>query len=187
MILDTVIAHPVAYGLLLAGGVGLGLPMGPAVLAAGALFGGSLGLIVVLAAQVLGLTINWHLCRHWCRGCIVRRIQRRRRWHWLQQACHTPLSWRYLFLLRLSLLPTALVSACCAVSATDWRPYTLASLTLAVRFTMVVQAGAIGADALTGKLSLASTALMLVAAAATAGLAWISSVHLRIHIRQAKV
>jgi hypothetical protein len=64
---------------------------------------------------------------------------------------------------------------------------TLASLALAVRFTMVVQAGAIGADALTGKLSLASTALMLVAAAATAGLAWISSVHLRIHIRQAKV
>lgn len=52
-----------AYGLLLAGGVGLGLPMGPAVLAAGALFSGVLGLEVVVAAQVLGLTLNWHLCR----------------------------------------------------------------------------------------------------------------------------
>mgnify|MGYP000222885250 CR=1 FL=1 len=38
-----------AYGLLLAGGVGLGLPMGPAVLAAGVLFGGALGLAVVAA------------------------------------------------------------------------------------------------------------------------------------------
>lgn len=63
MILDTAASHPVAYGLLLAGGVGLGLPKGPAVLAAGALFGGVLGLEVVVAAQVLGLTLNWHLCR----------------------------------------------------------------------------------------------------------------------------
>lgn len=63
MILHTAASHPVAYGLLLAGGVGLGLPKGPAVLAAGALFGGVLGLEVVVAAQVLGLTLNWHLCR----------------------------------------------------------------------------------------------------------------------------
>ena len=184
MILDTAASHPVAYGLLLAGGVGLGLPMGPAVLAAGALFGGALGLAVVAVAQVVGLTINWHLCRHWCRGWIVRRVQRRKRWHWLQQACNTRLSWRVLLLLRLALLPTTLVSACCALSATDWRPYTLASLVLALRFTLMVEAGVIGADALKGELSTTSTAVMLMAAGATAALAWLSSVQLRRRFRE---
>lgn len=179
MILDTAASHPVAYGLLLAGGVGLGLPMGPAVLAAGALFGGALGLAVVAAAQVVGLTLNWHLCRRWCRGWIVRRVQRRQRWRWLQQACHTPLSMRSLLLMRLALLPTALVSACCALSATDWRPYALASLALLVRFTMVVQVGALGADALNGELSSISTAVMVVAGVATAALAWICGIRLR--------
>ena len=183
MILDTAASHPVAYGLLLAGGVGLGLPMGPAVLAAGALFGGALGLTVVAAAQVVGLTLNWHLCRRWCRGWIVRRVQRRQRWRWLQQACHTNLSWRSLLLMRLALLPTALVNACCALSATDWRPYALASFALPVRFTMVVQAGALGADALSGQLSSLSTVVMVVAGVATAALAWISGNRLRRRFR----
>ena len=184
MFLAPVSNHPLAYGLLLAGGVGLGLPMGPAVLAAGALFGGVMGLAVVAVAQVVGLTINWHLCRHWCRGWIVRRVQRRHHWRWLQQACQTSLSWRSVLLLRLALLPTTLVSACCALSATDWRPYALASLALLVRFTMVVQAGALGADALAGQASAVSAALMLVAAAATAALAWLSGVRLRQCFRQ---
>ena len=184
MILDTAASHPVAYGLLLAGGVGLGLPMGPAVLAAGALFGGALGLAVVAAAQVVGLTLNWHLCRRWCRGWIVRRVQRRQRWRWLQQACHTPLSWRSLLLLRLALLPTSMVSACCALSATDWRPYALASLALLLRLTIVVQVGALGADAVSGELSSVTTALMVVAGSATAGLAWMSGSRLRKRLQE---
>ena len=186
MMLHSAVSHPLAYGLLLAGGVGLGLPMGPAVLAAGALFGGARGLAVVAAAQVLGLAINWQLCRRWCRGWIVKRVQRRQRWSWLQQACHTSVSWRSLLLLRLALLPTALVSACCALSATDWRPYALASLALLVRFTMVVQAGALGADAFRGELSSVSTAVLVVAGLATAALAWISGIKVRRRFRQAR-
>jgi hypothetical protein len=97
MILETAASDPVAYGLLLAGAVGLGLPMGPAVLAAGALFGGALGLAVVAAAQVAGLTLNWHLCRHW-----------------LQQACHTPLSWRSLLLVRFTMVVAGVATAALA-------------------------------------------------------------------------
>lgn len=125
MILDTAASHPVAYGLLLAVGAGLGLPMGPAVLAAGALFCGALGL---------------------------------------------------------SLLTTALVSACCSLSATDWRSYSLAFL---VVFTMVVQAGALGDDALSGELSSVSTTVMLVGGVSTAALALISGIRLRRRLRPA--
>jgi hypothetical protein len=50
---------------------------------------------------------------------------------------------------------------------------------LLVRFTMVVQVGALGADALNGELSSISTAVMVVAGVATASLAWISGVRLR--------
>ena len=51
MVLAPSSSHPLAYGLLLAGGVGLVLPMGPAVLAAGALFGGVVAVAVVAVAQ----------------------------------------------------------------------------------------------------------------------------------------
>ena len=97
--------------------------MGAAVVGAGALLGGGLGLVVVVVGQVIGLVINWNLCRHWCRAWIVRRLQRRQRKRWLLATMDTSLSWQSMLLLRLALFPMALVSACCALSATSWRPY----------------------------------------------------------------
>jgi uncharacterized membrane protein YdjX (TVP38/TMEM64 family) len=171
--------HPLLYALLLAGGVGLGLPMAAAVVAAGAMFGGAIGLVVVLIGQVVGLAINWNLCRHWCRAWIVRRMQRKRRWHWILSMVDARLSWRTVLLLRLALLPMALVSACCALSATGWRGYSLASTVLVLRFAVMVQAGARGAEAISGQLSIGPTVLTGLAIAATAAQAWQSGVRLR--------
>jgi len=170
---------PLVYGLLLAAGVGVGLPMGPAVVGAGALYGGVIGLGVVLIAQCAGLAINWHVCRHWCRSWILQRVDRRQKWRWVVQACQRELSFRSLLLLRLALLPTALVSACCALSATNGRCYSLASLILVLRFLVMVQVGAAGAAALEGKLSAAAAATSITAAAATAALAWFSAMKLK--------
>jgi uncharacterized membrane protein YdjX (TVP38/TMEM64 family) len=153
--------------------------MGAAVVAAGAMFGGAIGLVVVVAAQAIGLAINWNLCRHWCRAWIVRRIQGHQRWQWMLTLADTHLSWRSLLLLRLALLPMALVSACCALSATGWRAYSLTSLVLVVRFAVMVQAGARAREAFAGELSTASAVLSGLAVAATAALAWLSGVQLR--------
>ena len=61
MSVAAVVSHPLLYALALAGGVGLGLPMGAAVVGAGALFGGALGVGVVLLGQVIGLAILWYV------------------------------------------------------------------------------------------------------------------------------
>lgn len=159
-------SHPLAYALALAGGVGLGLPMGAAVVGAGALLGGGLGLVVVVG-QVIGLVINWNLCRHWCRAWIVRRLQRRQRKRWLLATLDTSLSWQSMLLLRLALLPMALVSACCALSATSWRPYALTSLVLVLRFALMVQAGALGVAAMRGTATGPQQQFLVVAATAT--------------------
>jgi uncharacterized membrane protein YdjX (TVP38/TMEM64 family) len=127
--------------------------MGAPVVAAGALFGGVLGVVVVVLGQAIGLVINWNLCRHWCRSWIVRRLQRRRGWRWLLVVIDTQLSWPTLLLLRLALLPMAPVSACCALSATAWRPYALTSLVLVLRFALMVQAGALAAATARGTAS----------------------------------
>lgn len=177
-------SSPWIYGLLLAVGVGLGLPMGAAVVGAGALFGGLIGLVVVLVAQAVGLAFNWHLCRHWGRAWIVQRLQSRRRWQWLLTLSGTSLSWPTLLLLRQALLPMALVSACCALSATSWRPYAVTSLALVLRFALMVQAGALGVDAISGQFSIASALLTATAAVATAALAWMSGVKLRRRLKQ---
>ena len=160
-------SHPLAYALALAGGVGLGLPMGAAVVGAGALLGGGLGLVVVVVGQVIGLVINWNLCRHWCRAWIVRRLQRRQRKRWLLATLDTSLSWQSMLLLRLALLPMALVSACCALSATSWRPYALTSLVLVLRFALMVQAGALGVAAMRGTATGPQQLFLVVAATAT--------------------
>jgi hypothetical protein len=55
--------QPLVLGVLLAAGVGLSLPCGALVVLAGALFGFAVGLVTVVLAQAIGLTINWHLCR----------------------------------------------------------------------------------------------------------------------------
>lgn len=171
--------HPLAYALLLAGGVGLGLPMGAAVVVAGAMFGSVIGLVVVVAAQAIGLAINWNLCRHWCRAWIVRRIQRHQHWQWMLNLVDARMSFRTVLLLRLALLPMALVSACCALSATGWRSYSLASTVLVLRFAVMVQIGANTAEAFAGELSTASAVLSGLAIAATAALAWLSGAQLR--------
>jgi uncharacterized membrane protein YdjX (TVP38/TMEM64 family) len=172
------LAHPLFYALLLAGGVALGLPMGAAVVSAGALFGGPMGLVIVVLGQAVGLVINWNLCRHWCRDWMLHRF-RRRRWRWLLTFSGSCLSWQLLLLLRLALLPMTLVSAGCALSATAWRPYALTSLVLVLRFTLMVQGGAIGVQAITGHLSTASMLLTLTAVLATLVLAWLSAMRLR--------
>ena len=54
MLFNSSASHPLAFGLLLAGGgVNLGLPITPAVLAAKTLFGGALDLAVVATAHVV--------------------------------------------------------------------------------------------------------------------------------------
>lgn len=179
VMLSDLTRHPLLYGLLMAGGVGLGLPMGAVVVAAGAMFGGTIGLVVVVAGQAIGLAINWNLCRHWCRAWIVHRIQRQRRWPWMLGLVEARLTWRSVLLLRLALLPMALVSACCALSATGWRVYSLASMVLVLRFAVMVQAGARTAEALSGQLSTGGAVLTGIAIAATAALAWLCGVQLR--------
>jgi uncharacterized membrane protein YdjX (TVP38/TMEM64 family) len=109
----------------------------------------------------------------------VHRIQRKRRWQWMLSLVDARLSWRSVLLLRLALLPMALVSACCALSATGWRGYSLASTVLVLRFAVMVQAGARGAEAISGQLSIGTTVLTGLAIAATAALAWLSGVQLR--------
>ena len=172
------------YTLLLAGGVGLGLPMGAAVVAAGALFGGVHGIAIVIAAQAIGLTVNWHLCRTWCRGWLVRRLDRNNQARWLMELTQQPISFPVLVLLRLAPLPMTLVSACCALSATNWRFYAMASTTLLLRFSLMVQAGSMGAEAISGRLSVLSALMTAAAAAAALTLAWLSGRRLRQLISQ---
>ena len=170
---------PLVYVLLLAGGVGLGLPMGPVVVGAGALYGGVTGFVVVVIAQGAGLTINWHVCRHWYRDWIRRRFQSRRRWQWMLTFSNTCLPWPTLLLLRLALLPMTMVNAMCALSSTRWQPYAFTSLAMLLRFAVLVQVGALGVEAATGHLNRVSFAMTVIAAAATVALAWLSGLQLR--------
>lgn len=167
MNLAALIADPLTYIAVLALGVGLGLPMGAMVVGAGVVFGGVVGVVVVAIAQAIGLVVNWRLCRHWYRRWVIRRLQRRRSWPWLLAAIDTRLNWQTLLLLRLALLPMALVSACCALSATAWRPYALSSLVLLPRFALMVQAGAFGAATVRGTASVEQKLVALTAAVAT--------------------
>lgn len=167
------------YALLLAGGVSLGLPMGAAVVAAGALFGGIRGAGIVILAQATGLAINWHLCRKWCRAWLMRRLQQRNQARWLFGLTQQSISFPVLVLLRLAPLPMTVVSACCALSSTSWQPYALASTTLVLRFSLMVQVGSLGADAVEGHLSALSTGMTAIAASATLTLAWLSGKRLK--------
>jgi len=133
--------EPLVVGVLLAGGVGLGLPCGALVVLAGALFGSAVGLLTVVLAQAIGLSINWHLCRGVLRPCLEGRLQRP------------------------ALIPMALVNAACALSPTAPRRYALACVVLLPRFALMVFAGDLGAAALRGSLSPVALALRLLAQA----------------------
>jgi len=111
--------QPLVLGVRLAAGVGLSLPCGALVVLAGGLFGPAVGLVTVVLAQAIGLTINWHLCR----GVLRPRLQR-----WLAAS-----QWGRRLerrLLRLALIPMVLVNAACALSPTAPRPYALACVVL---------------------------------------------------------
>ena len=109
---------PLPYGLVLATIVSLGLPGGPLVMAAGALFGPALGLLVVVAGQGVGLLLNWWLCRGVLRPRVTRWIERTRRGRSLERLLHQPASLRLMVLLRLTLIPMNLVNIACALGPT---------------------------------------------------------------------
>ncbi|MCX5969111.1 MAG: VTT domain-containing protein [Cyanobacteria bacterium] len=159
---------PLLYVLLLAGGVGLGLPAGVLVVSAGVLYGGYLGLAVVMAGESIGLVLNWQLCRGLLRPGIQRWLKRQQRGRRLRRLLQTPASLQLMLLLRLALIPMNLVNASCALSPTPWRPYALASLVLLPRFAVLVQAGAVGAEASRGNLSPLAIASHAIALSATA-------------------
>lgn len=69
-------------------------PLVVGVVLAGALFGPAVGLLTVVFAQAIGLSINWHLCRGVLRPPLEGRLQRP------------------------ALIPMALVNAACALSPT---------------------------------------------------------------------
>lgn len=160
--------HPLVVGLLLATGVGIGLPCGALVVGSGALFGTVTGLLTVVIAQTAGLTLNWHLCRGVLRPRLLRWLVASRPGRRLEQHLQQPASLWLMVLLRLALIPMVLVNAACALSPTAPRPYALACLVLIPRFGVMVFAGDLGAAALRGSLSPVSLALRLLALVATA-------------------
>ena len=159
---------PVLYGLLLSACVGLGLPGGVLVVSAGVLYGGSLGLVVVLAGQAAGLLLNWQLCRGLLRPRISRWLERQRRGRRLRRLLQTPASLRLMLLLRLALIPMNLVNASCALGPTPGRTYALACLVLIPRFAVLVLAGAVGAEASRGSMSPLAIASSVIALGTTA-------------------
>jgi uncharacterized membrane protein YdjX (TVP38/TMEM64 family) len=159
---------PWIYAVLLAAAVSLGLPAGPMVLGAGALFGPGVGLLTVLGGQALGLTLNWRLCRGVMRPRILQWLEGRRRGRRLGKLLQQQASLRLLLLLRLALIPMNLVNVASALGPTPLRPYALASLMLVPRFSVMVWAGALGAEAVRGTRSPLSLAMKGLALAATA-------------------
>lgn len=161
--------HPLLYLVVLAGSVGLGLPGMALVVGAGALYGPQLGLAVVLAGETAGMALNWRLCRGVLRPRMQRWLEGRRRGRRLRRLLQRPASLRLMLLLRLAAIPMNLVNAACALGPTPLRPYAMASLMLLPRFTLLVLAGELGAEAVSGALPPLSVAIRTIALAATAG------------------
>jgi len=82
-------------------------------------------------------------------------------------------------LLRLAAIPMNLVNAACALGPTPLRSYALASLVLVPRFSLMVWAGSLGAQAARGALSPLALTLRAVALAATAAVLWLLARSLR--------
>jgi len=133
--------------------VGLGLPAGALVVGAGAVFGPWLGLVTVLIAEAVGLILNWQLCRGLLRPRMQRLLTNTRQTRLSEQLMTQPAGLRLLILLRLALLPMNLVNAGCALGPTHPKTYTLASLVLIPRFTLMVMTGATGAEMIQGNLN----------------------------------
>ena len=159
---------PIPYALFLAAAVALGIPSGALVLAAGAFYKPSLGVLVVFAGQGLGLLLNWRLCRGVLRPRMTRWVERTRRGRRLERLLHQPASLRLMVLLRLALIPMNLVNIACALGPTPLRPYALASLALVPRFALIVWLGSLGAAAVRGSLTPLALGMRALALAATA-------------------
>ena len=86
----------VLYGLILALAVGVGLPTGALVVAAGALLGPWIGIATVLLGQALGLALNWRLCRGVLRPRMQRWLDGRRRGRGLRRLLQQPADLRLL-------------------------------------------------------------------------------------------
>jgi uncharacterized membrane protein YdjX (TVP38/TMEM64 family) len=149
--------------------VGLGLPAGALVVGGGVLFGPWVGLVTVLTGELLGLTLNWRLCRGLLRTRVQHWLARQQRGRRLRLLLQRPASLRLLLLLRLAAIPMNLVNAACALGPTPLRSYAGASLILVPRFTLMVLAGALGASASRGGLAPLQLLGRGVALAATAG------------------
>ena len=158
----------VLYGLILALAVGIGLPTGALVVAAGALFGPWIGIATVLLGQAVGLALNWRLCRGVLRPRMQRWLDGRRRGRGLRRLLQQPADLRLLVLLRLAAVPMVLVNIGCALSPTPLRPYLLACLVLVPRFSLMVLAGSLGAEAVRGSFGPLSLAIRVVVLLATA-------------------
>lgn len=159
--------HPLLYAAVLTLAVGLGLPGGALVVGGGALFGGAIGIPTVLLGQAVGLTLNWRLCRGVLRPRMQRWLEGRRRGRRLKRLLQQPAGLRLMLLLRLAAIPMNLVNAACALGPTPLRPYALACLMLVPRFSLMVLAGAVGAEAARGALSPLALAARLVVLLAT--------------------
>ncbi|QPN64657.1 VTT domain-containing protein [Synechococcus sp. CBW1004] len=152
--------------------VGLGLPAGALVVGGGVLFGPWVGLVTVLSGEVLGLTLNWRLCRGVLRPRLQPWLERRRRGRRLRRLLQQPASLRLMVMVRLALLPMNLVNASCALSPTPLRTYALGSLALLPRFTLMVLAGALGGEVGRGGLSPLALTAWLLGLVATAAVLW---------------
>jgi uncharacterized membrane protein YdjX (TVP38/TMEM64 family) len=126
------------------------------------------GIVTVLVGQVAGMTLNWRLCRGVLRPRMQRWLEERRRGRRLRRILQQPANLRLLLLLRLAAIPMALVNVACAMGPTPLRPYVLASLVLVPRFSLIVVAGSLGAEAARGSLSPLALAARIVALLATA-------------------
>lgn len=160
--------HPLLYLVILACAVGVGLPGVALVVGAGALYGPGIGLATVIAGQAAGLTLNWRLCRGVLRPRMQRWLEGRQRGRRLRRLLQRPASLRLMLLLRLAAIPMNLVNAACALGPTPLRAYALASLMLVPRLALLVLAGTVGAEAISGTVSPITAAAHAVALAATA-------------------
>lgn len=163
---------PFLFFFLLAGTVATGLPAVALVFFAGSIYGFAAGLSIVVAAEAVGLFLNWQLCRGLLRPRVTRWLERMQPSEWIKQALDQPIELKTLVLIRLSLIPTTIVNAVSALGPTSGLTYGIASLTLIPRFAVIVKAGALSEEMISSSdytgtpllrlLSLAATILLLV-------------------------
>jgi uncharacterized membrane protein YdjX (TVP38/TMEM64 family) len=158
---------PILFFLLLAGAVATDLPAVALVFLAGSLYGFSAGLSIVLAAEAVGLVLNWQLCRGLLRPRVTRWLQTMQRGEWIRPALNQPIKLKTLVLIRLSLIPTTIVNAVAALGPTSGLTYGIASLTLIPRFALIVKAGVLSEELIISSTHTGTPLLRLISFTAT--------------------